>query len=169
MSANQGVTESLHGVNLRRRFTSFSWGATFDAESHASTADKAYPAPRETEFDPAMPNDPSKAPSNTLVVISRVFVIVTMGGIQMVESTFAPHVGVFSPVELDLLRGVVREALRSGEAELDKEDAEIIARAVIAAYRRGASGREELLQAARTTAKRCDLDHFYDRAVGLFA
>ncbi|WP_394893294.1 hypothetical protein ACG873_17110 [Mesorhizobium sp. AaZ16] len=109
------------------------------------------------------------SPSSTLVVISRVFVIVTMGGIQMVESTFAPHVGVFSPVELDLLRGVVREALRSGEAELDKEDAEIIARAVIAAYRRGTSGREELLQAARTTAKRCDLDHFYDRAVGLFA
>jgi hypothetical protein len=112
----------------------------------------------------------SKAPSNTLVVISRVFVIVTAGGIQMVvECTFAPHVGVFSPFELDLLRGVVREALRSGEAELDKEDAEIIARAVIAAYRRGASGREELLQAARTAAKRCDLDHFYDRAAGLFA
>jgi hypothetical protein len=99
-----------------------------------------------------------------------VFVIVTMGGFQMVvECTFAPHVGVFSPVELDLLRGVVREALRSGEAELDKEDAEMIARAVIAAYKGGVSGREELLQAARIATRRCDLDHFYDRAAGLFA
>ncbi|RWO21569.1 hypothetical protein [Mesorhizobium sp.] len=76
--------------------------------------------------------------------------------------------GVFSTIELDLLRGVVRETLRSGEAELDK-DAERIARVVIATYKDGASGREELLEAARIAARRCALDHFYDRAVGLFA
>jgi hypothetical protein len=99
-----------------------------------------------------------------------VFDIVTAGGIQMaVECTFAPHMGVFSAIELDLLRGVVREILQSSEAELDKEDAEMIARVVIAAYKGGASGHEELLEAARIAARRCALDHFYDRAVGLFA
>lgn len=86
-----------------------------------------------------------------------------------VECTFAPHMGVFSANELDLLRGVVREALRSGEAELDKEDAEMIARAVIAACEAGTSGREELLKAARIAVRRCALDHYYDRAAGLFA
>ncbi|TIX41344.1 MAG: hypothetical protein E5W81_15200 [Mesorhizobium sp.] len=96
--------------------------------------------------------------------------IVMAGGIQMaVECTFAPHSGVFSAIELDLLRGVVREILRSGEAELDKEDAGMIARVVIAAFKDGASGRDELLEAARLAARRCALDHFYDRAVGLFA
>ncbi|RVB73195.1 MULTISPECIES: hypothetical protein [unclassified Mesorhizobium] len=111
-----------------------------------------------------------KRPPNTLVVISHAFDIVTTGGIQMaVECTSAPHMGVFSTIELDLLRGVVREILRSGEAELDNEDAEMIARAVIATYKDGASGREELLEAARIAARRCALDHFYDRAVGLFA
>ncbi|MER8485294.1 hypothetical protein [Mesorhizobium sp. M1322] len=97
------------------------------------------------------------------------FDIVTVGGIQMaVECTSAPHMGVFSTIELDLLRGVVREILRSGEAELDNADAEMIARVVIATYKDGA-GREELLEAARIAARRCALDHFYDRAVGLFA
>lgn len=86
-----------------------------------------------------------------------------------VECTFAPHMGVFSAIELDLLRGVVREILQSSEAELDKEDAEMIARAVITAYKDGALGREELLEAARIAARHCALDHFYDRAVGLFA
>jgi hypothetical protein len=99
-----------------------------------------------------------------------VFDIVTAGGIQMaVECTSAPYMGVFSTIELDLLRGVVREILRSGEAELDNEDAEMIARVVIATYKDGASGREELVEAARIAARRCALDHFYDRAVGLFA
>ncbi|RWM22911.1 hypothetical protein [Mesorhizobium sp.] len=118
-----------------------------------------------------VPNDLRSARSpNTLVVISRVFDIVTAGGIQMaVECASAPHMGVFSAIELDLLRGVVREVLRSGEAELDNEDAEMIARVVIATYKDGASGREELLEAARIAARRCALDHFYDRAVGLFA
>ncbi|RUV74708.1 MAG: hypothetical protein EOR30_01660 [Mesorhizobium sp.] len=98
------------------------------------------------------------------------FDIVLAGGIQMaVECTFAPHMGVFSTIELDLLRGVVREILRSGEAELDNEDAQMIARVVIATYKDGASCREELLEAARIAARRCALDHFYDRAVGLFA
>lgn len=87
----------------------------------------------------------------------------------MVECTFAPQMGVFSAVELNLLRGVVREVLRSSEAELDKEDAEMIARVVIVTYRRGTSGREELLQAAQVASKRRALDHFYDRAAGLFA
>ncbi|MGX9118274.1 hypothetical protein ACWTU6_16610 [Mesorhizobium sp. BHbsci] len=98
------------------------------------------------------------------------FDIVTAGGILMVvECTSAPHMGVFSPIELDLLRGVVREILRSGGAELDNEDAQMIARVVIATYKDGASCREELLEAARVAARRCALDHFYDRAVGLFA
>ncbi|TIL79364.1 MAG: hypothetical protein E5Y81_09585, partial [Mesorhizobium sp.] len=60
-----------------------------------------------------------------------------------VECKSAPYMGVFSTIELDLLRGVVRETLRSGEAELDNEDAERIARVVIATYKDGASGREE--------------------------
>jgi hypothetical protein len=88
---------------------------------------------------------------------------------MVVECTFAPHVGVISPVELDLLSVVVRDVLRSREAELDEEDAEVIARVVIASYKGGVSGREELLQAARIAVRRCDLDHFYDRAAGLFA
>ncbi|QIA21891.1 MULTISPECIES: hypothetical protein [unclassified Mesorhizobium] len=45
----------------------------------------------------------------------------------------------------------------------------MIARVVIATYKDGASCREELLEAARIAARRCALDHFYDRAVGLFA
>ncbi|TIL40632.1 hypothetical protein [Mesorhizobium sp.] len=115
--------------------------------------------------------DPQSARSpNTLVVICRMFDIVTAGGIQIaVECKSAPYMGVFSTIELDLLRGVVREILRSGEAELDNEDAEMIARVVIATYKDGASGREELVEAARIAARRCALDHFYDRAVGLFA
>jgi hypothetical protein len=99
-----------------------------------------------------------------------VFVIVPAGGIRMVaECTLAPFGGVFSAVELNLLGGVVREALRSSEAQLDKEDAEMIARVVIATYRRGISGREELLLAAQIAATRRPLDHFHDRAAGLFA
>ncbi|TIS55773.1 hypothetical protein [Mesorhizobium sp.] len=86
-----------------------------------------------------------------------------------VECTSAPHMGVFSAIELDLLRGVVREILRSGEAELDNGDAEMVARVVIAAYKDGVSGREELIEVGRIAARRCALDHFYDRAVGLFA
>jgi hypothetical protein len=86
-----------------------------------------------------------------------------------VECAFAPHEGVFSSVELDLLRGVVRESLRSEDPELDKLDAEIVARAVITAYKRVGSRREELLQAARIAARRCAVDHFYDQAAGLFA
>jgi hypothetical protein len=87
---------------------------------------------------------------------------------MVVECTFAPQ-GVFSAVELNLLGGVVREALRSSEAQLDKEDAEMIARVVIATYKRGISGREELRQAAQIAATRRPLDHFHDRAAGLFA
>jgi hypothetical protein len=88
---------------------------------------------------------------------------------MMVECAFPPYEGVFSSVELDLMRRVVRETLRSEDRELDKMDAEMVARAVITAYRRGASCREELLQAAQRAAKRCAVDHFYDRAAGLFA
>jgi hypothetical protein len=88
---------------------------------------------------------------------------------MMVECAFPPHEGVFSSVELDLMRGVLWDTLRSEDRELDKVDAELVARAVIAAYRRGASRREELLQAAQRAAKRCAADHFYDRAAGLFA
>jgi hypothetical protein len=88
---------------------------------------------------------------------------------MLVDCAFAPEEGVFSSIELIYLRGVVREALPSEDPDLDDRDAEVVARAVIAAYTRGASGREELLQAARAAAKRCAVDHFYDRAAGLFA
>jgi hypothetical protein len=88
---------------------------------------------------------------------------------MVVECAFAPHEGVFSSVELEFLRGVVQETMQSEDPELDKGDAEIIARAVITAYVRGASGRLELIQAARTAARRCAVDHYYDRAAGLFA
>ncbi|MER8434274.1 hypothetical protein [Mesorhizobium caraganae] len=72
-----------------------------------------------------------------------------------VKCALAPHMGVFPAIELALLRGVVREILQSSEAELDEEDAEMIARAVIAAYKDRASCREELLEAARIAARRC--------------
>lgn len=86
-----------------------------------------------------------------------------------VEREAAPHRGVYIPLELRFLRGIVCEVLRTASFDLDREDAETIARDVMVAYREGVMDREELLQVARRAVRRRQAENFYDRAGGLFA
>lgn len=85
------------------------------------------------------------------------------------ERGTAPGRGVYIPTELRLLRSVVQEALRINPAKIDKEDAEAIAREVMAAYRRGVMDREELLRIAQQAAKARAVEDYFDRVGGLFA
>ncbi|MCT7377945.1 hypothetical protein [Chelativorans salis] len=74
---------------------------------------------------------------------------------MIVERAFEPHAGVYTPEELGLLRGVVREALRRCGHELDQDQVEAVARIVVDAYSDGVSDSDQLLDIATAAAIAC--------------
>jgi hypothetical protein len=62
------------------------------------------------------------------------------------------HWGIYLPMEIAFLRGVVRETLATCNASSSKPEAEAIARAVLDDYRRGVMDRDDLLTTARASA-----------------
>lgn len=66
---------------------------------------------------------------------------------------FEPYGGIYDPDELELLSGVVREALRTTGADLDQEAIDIVAKSVLKAYESAVVDRGELLEIAVVNAR----------------
>lgn len=67
----------------------------------------------------------------------------------MGRKCFASGVGIYSSREILFLRNVVQGSVRSGNARLDNQRLETIARHVLHAYRRGVEDEVTLVEIAR--------------------